>query len=198
MSIDDKTKMSIVQRFLQSKPHYLELGLAVEEAVEALRENAAKRLYEELSPRVAKLHQRHRGSGWLLAETMRSAFQPSFWRRFHRRKDAGWEANQYSGIWVGHWRQERLDLEVCVEGWPADKTNNRKRIANVFDEFTRNTEGPNAWSEDPRNAGNPRRLSYHFNGDRALLLGDLAKNLGRGATQIESLLSQMLDVVNAT
>ena len=48
MSIDRETRIKIAREILQSEERYLELGLIVEEAVEAMRREVADEIYPRL------------------------------------------------------------------------------------------------------------------------------------------------------
>ena len=189
MPIDRRTKVDIVRKFLQHNPRYLELGLAVEEAMKSLREAKAEKVATNLRPKIHTVARR--GPNWDVTHRIkyRKTGQPPFWCRLYK-SGANWENHWAAGVWVARWNPQRLVFEICVERWPAD-VDLKEEIRGAFHEFTKDSEHGDFWSEDGRNSSEPwPRVSWHFDGDGALVsIGEVDE----AATAIVDLLAGLVE-----
>jgi len=87
---------------------------------------------------------------------------------------------------VGRWKSERLALEVCAEGWPAGNSTLDLQIRNRFGDFVTD-ESPGLWREDKGNSNPSRRISWHFDGDKAFLTGNVEKEVALIAGLLKAL-----------
>ena len=176
MSRNDNTKLSIVKKFLHGDTRYLELALAIEDAVESLRDDLAKEVYPKLRGAIGNIPSRHPDRGWKATDECKQ-YKPLFWRRLYK-DQSGWDKGQFSGVSVGRWKSERLAFEVCAEGWPAGRSSLDLDIRETFGKSVTG-ESAELWREDARNSDPSRRISWHFDGDRAFLIGDVEKEVAR-------------------
>ena len=177
---------SSAKAFLADNADRLRLALAVEEAVEALREKMAGKVYPKIRDAV-------RGyPGWEFTDECKQ-YKPLFWRRLYKKgwDKKGWAKGEFSGVSVGRWRSERLALEVCVEGWPAQESSLDLEIRRTFGRFVTD-ESERLWREDKRNSDPSRRISWHFDGDKAFLIGNMEKEV----TRIADLMTALVKTVD--
>lgn len=185
MSIHKAAELRVVREFLDGNPDLLRLAFAVEEAVESLREGMAGEIYPKLRTAIGNIAAVHPNRGWKVTDECKQ-YKPLFWRRLYK-DQTGWNAkDQFSGVWVGRWQSERLALEVCAEGWPAGNSSLDLKIRAKFAEFVAD-ESADLWREDNRNSNPSRRISWHFDGDRAFLIGNVEKEVARIAGLMKAL-----------
>lgn len=189
MSIDKTQEQRIVQKFLSGNPDYLRLALVVEEAVESLREEMAGKIYPKLRAAIGNIAAMHADQGWKVTDECKQ-YRPLFWRRLYKDQQ-GWNNDQFSGVWMGRWESERLALEVCAEGWPAGNSALDLEIRNSFEKFVKN-QSAGLWREDRRNSKPSRRISWHFDGDSAFLIGNVETEVQR----IEGLLRALVETID--
>ena len=195
MDMSGANSLRIIEKFLQSDYRYLELGLAVEEAVESLRRDEAAKVYAAIRKNIEEVHNRRSTKKWQLTDTVKyiKSGHPLFWQRLYK-EESGWDKkDQYAGVWIGRWKSERLSLEVCAEAWPARESKTTDlNIKDAFAEFKKKAEHPLLWQEDERNERRRDRVSYHFHGDKAFLTGDIQ----RGVEDIATLAAQFVKVLD--
>ena len=191
MSPSDSTTAEIVRSFLKlpGNSRYLGLALAVEEAVESLRHEMANAVYPQFRAAIASIPHATPTGGWKVTDECKQ-YKPLFWRRLYK-DQAPWNSNQFSGVWIGRWKSERLEFEVCAEGWPAKQTSLDLEIRRTFGGFV-NDASAGLWREDGKNSDPSRRISWHFDGDKALLIGDAENEVAR----IVDLLAALVDAVD--
>ncbi len=175
MSIDDTTA-TVARSFLEGNSRYRELALAVEEAVESMRNAAIEQLEKELNVGIAHLCHERKTSDWRVTDAIAGAkVYPDFLRRLYKSETGGggkWTHGNWGGIWIGRWGSHRISMEVCAEGWPADDSASvAPRIESAFDAFVNSTEDKDLWRPDPRNNKISPRISYWFDGDKPCLTG---------------------------
>ena len=196
MSIDDTT-VTVARSFLEGKSRYRELALAVEEAVESMRNAAIDELEKELNTGIAHVCHERRSSDWRVTDSIAGAkVYPDFLRRLYKSKTGGgdtWRHGNWGGVWIGRWGSHRISMEICAEGWPADKgASVAARIERAFDTFVNNSEDKGLWRPDAKNNRVSPRISYWFDADKPCLTGSPRVK----AQEIVKLVNELLRAVD--
>ena len=100
-------------------------------------------------------------------------------------------------MWIGRWKSARLEFEVCAEGWPAEQTSLDLEIRTTFGAFVKDARA-GLWREDRRNSDPSRRISWHFDGDNALLIGDAENEIARIVDLLAALVNAVDQAENPT
>ena len=193
MSIQDCMSVEIVRKFLESNTNYLGLAIAVEGAVESIRDDVSRTIELDLSAGIETLAQEPE-TKWLGTRDKRG--NVPYWHRLYKGSDGKkakarrWGDNAYSGIWVcrNTSPREPLELEIGVAGWPEEGSSNTERtVQATFDDFT-SKNIPDVWSEQSK-AGNAsiatkttsqiKYVSRYLDGDRAFLTDDPRSSVAR-------------------
>ena len=187
MAATERVETHSARKFLAGSPDRLRLALAVEEAVELLREKTAEAIYPRLRAAIGHIPVRHKA--WKITDECKQ-YKPLFWRRLYVDRP-GWKKDQFAGVSVGRWKSERLGLEVCAEGWPSGDSSLDLAIRSTFARFVTG-ESAALWREDEHNSKPSRRVSWHFDGDRAFLIGDMEHEVER----IASLMTALVETID--
>ena len=185
MFTQDSMRTEIARNFLETNTNYLELALAVEEAVESLRDRAAEELDAELVAKLKALREQENSKGWLLTPTIKyiKTPHPKLWQRLYKRGESWDDKNQYEGISIGRWTSHRLSLHVSAVGPAAAVTNARVHFHGFMKSPDRRRE---LWE---KNQDRENEVSYVFHGDRVFLIGDIRSELETIVTLMEGLLT---------
>ena len=204
----EKTRETIIKKFLLDNDAYLELALAVEGAVESIRNDTSKTVERDLSAEIETLAQATEGK-WSSTKDKRG--NVPFWHRLY--KSAGpkepkaltWDVNEYSGIWVcrNTSAREPLELEIGVAGWPKEGSSNTERnVQAVFDDFVGRND-PSLWSEvswtesasiATKTTSQVKYVSRYFDGDRAFLNDDPKSSVKRVLGLVRQLMTCLDEV----
>lgn len=178
---DYDIEVSSAKAFLSDNPDRLRLALAVEEAVEALREEMADEVYPKIRAAIGGY------SGWEVTDECKQ-YKPLFWRRLYKKDwdKKGWKKSEFTGVWVGRWKSERLALDVCAEGWPATRRSLDRAIRETFGKFITG-ESVKLWRRNTRNSDPSRRVSWQLDGDKAFMIGNVDEEVARLADLMSAL-----------
>ena len=189
----EETRETIIKRFLLDNDAYLGLALAVEGAVESIRNDRSRTVELDLSADIETLAQAIEGK-WSSTKDKRG--NVPFWHRLYRSaapkkpKALTWDDNEYSGIWVcrNTSAREPLELEIGVAGWPKEGSSNTERkVQATFDDFIGRND-PSVWSEvswtesasiATKTTSQVEYVSRYFDGDRAFLTDDPKSSVKR-------------------
>lgn len=153
-------ELEITSKFLRDKPERIKLGLAIESAMNKLREDTLQTLQPAHVAVRDKL--RNLGYTWKVDDTI-SNYNPRYWLRL--RKEKIWSNDKWVGIRVESW--DTATLRVGVKGWPDDDIP-ESAIQEVFDKHI----GSGSWTADSQNDRRFHEIFYDLDVARVLIEGN--------------------------